>query len=81
MDQQNMPMSDKSKVVAGVLGIVLGMFGAHMFYLGYTNKGIIRLAVAWLTCGLGSIWSLVEGIMILTGSGITTDAEGRPLKD
>ena len=39
--------SEKSKLVAGLLGIFLGGFGVHKFYLGYTKEGIIMLAV-WL---------------------------------
>lgn len=71
----------KSKVVAGVLGILLGGFGVHRFYLGYTTIGIVQIVVTVLTCGIGAVWGLVEGILILVGSTITTDAEGRPLAD
>jgi TM2 domain-containing membrane protein YozV len=69
----------KEKLVAGLLGILIGSFGVHSFYLGNTNKGIIQIVVTILTCGLGGIWGLIEGIMILTGS-INTDANGVPLK-
>ena len=52
--------------------------------LGYTGKGIAQLLITLLTCGFGafisSVWGLIEGILILTGS-ITTDANGVPLKD
>ncbi len=71
----------KSKLVAGLLGIFLGGFGVHRFYLGYTKLGIIQIVVTIGTCGIGSLWGLVEGILILTGSGIKEDAEGRPLVD
>lgn len=71
----------KSRTAAGLLGIFLGGFGVHRFYLGYVSIGILQIIVTILTCGLGSIWGLVEGIMILAGSGITTDAEGRPLRE
>lgn len=75
------PMA-KSKLTAGLLGIFLGGFGVHRFYLGYTQIGIIQIVVTVLTCGIGSIWGLVEGIMILAGSEqFRTDAEGRPLRD
>lgn len=78
----------KSKLAAGILGILLGWLGIHNFYLGYTQKAVVQLLLGTigsvLTCGLGSIasgiWGLVEGIMILTGS-IATDANGVPLKD
>ncbi len=69
----------KEKLVAGLLGILLGGFGVHSFYLGDTKKGVIQIVVTLVTCGLGSLWGLIEGIMILTGS-IDTDANGVPLK-
>lgn len=71
--------AQKSKMTAGLLGIFLGGLGIHNFYLGYTGKAIAQIA---LTCcfGVGYIWGLIEGIMILTGS-INTDANGIPLKD
>lgn len=75
------PPDAKSKLVAGLLGIFLGGFGVHRFYLGYTQIGVIQIVVTVVTCGLGSLWGLVEGILILTGSGIKEDAQGRPLVD
>lgn len=74
----------KSKLAAGLLGIFLGYFGVHNFYLGYTGKAVAQLLITLLTCGIGAvatyIWGLVEGILILTGS-INTDAKGVPLSD
>ena len=82
----------KSKVTAGLLGIFLGCFGVHNFYLGYTTKAIIQVCVSGIaillscctvglsliaTLGIG-IWGLVEGILILTGK-ISTDGKGNPL--
>ena len=49
-------------------------------YLGFTGKGIAQIIVTIVTCGIGSLWGFVEGILILTGS-INTDAQGIPLKD
>ncbi|MCB0926380.1 MAG: NINE protein [Mycobacterium sp.] len=71
--------SDKSKTTAGLLQILLGSFGVGRFYLGYTGLGIAQIAVVWLTCGIGGIWTLIDGIMILTGK--VPDAQGRPLRD
>lgn len=75
----------KSKVVAGILGILLGSLGIHNFYLGYTTKGIIQIVLTvagFLTCGITSaasaVWGLVEGILILVGN-INKDANGNPL--
>jgi len=71
----------KSKLVAGLLGILLGGLGVHRFYLGYTAIGVAQILVTLITCGAGWIWGLIEGILIITGSTITTDAEGRGLKE
>ncbi len=71
----------KSRLTAGLLGIFLGGFGVHRFYLGYTTIGVLQILVTIATCGLGSIWGLIEGILIISGSTITTDAEGRPLRE
>lgn len=78
----------KSKLVAGLLGLLLGMYGAHNFYLGYTGKAIAQLLIGLLggllTFGISTlgvaIWVLIESIMILCGN-IKTDAKGIPLKD
>ena len=70
----------RSKIAAGLLGVFLGGWGIHNFYLGYTTKGVIQIVVTIITCGIGAIWGFIEGILILVGS-INTDADGNPLKD
>jgi TM2 domain-containing membrane protein YozV len=55
----------KDKTTAGILGIVLGGFGVHQFYLGSTMTGVIEIVVTVLTCGIGALLGLVEGIMLL----------------
>lgn len=71
-----------SRIVAGLLGILLGGFGVHRFVMGYTTIGIIQILVTVVTCGAGSLWGLIEGILILVGAeGFTRDAQGRPLTD
>ena len=42
---------------------------------------IATLVVTILTCGAGSLWGFIEGILILCGTTITTDADGVPLSD
>ena len=73
----------KSKVGAGIMGILLGAFGVHNFYLGYTGKAVAQLLITVLSCGclspVSGIWGLIEGIMILTGD--IKDANGNELKD
>ena len=86
------PANAKSKMAAGLLGIFLGSFGVHNFYLGYTSKAVTQLVLSligillscvfvgiFLTMGIW-IWGLVEGIMILSGK-INTDAQGNPLSE
>ena len=74
----------KSKMAAGLLGIFLGAFGVHNFYLGYTGKAVAQLLITILSCGMlsfaSAIWGLIEGILLLTGS-ISVDANGTPLRD
>lgn len=73
--------SSKSKLVAGLLGIFLGSVGVHRFYLGYIGIGVVQIIVTLVTCGIGSLWGFIEGILILCGKAITTDAEGNDLAD
>jgi TM2 domain-containing membrane protein YozV len=56
----------KDKTAAGVLGILLGGLGVHQFYLGSVGTGFILLGVTLITCGIGCILGLVEGIILLT---------------
>lgn len=75
----------KSRATAGILGIFLGCFGAHNFYLGYTGKAVAQLLITLLTCGIGSVvtyvWGLVEAIWIMRGKNITKDGQGRDLAE
>lgn len=74
----------KSKIAAGLLGILLGAFGIHNFYLGYIGKAVAQLLITLLSLGIlswiSAIWGLIEGVMILVGS-INVDGYGKPLKD
>lgn len=82
--QEEQNQGRKSKIAAGLFGIFLGSLGVHNFYLGYKGKAFAQLLITLLTFGIGgvvtSIWGLIEGIMILTGS-IDRDADGNPLGD
>jgi Predicted membrane protein len=79
-------ISRRSKVMAGMLGVSLGTFGLHNFYLGYDIKGYIQLAMAVLgifTFGIftfiSAIWGFSEGFLILLGV-IKKDADGNRLR-
>ena len=60
-------MKNKSKLIAGLLGIFLGFLGAHRFYLGYKEIGTLQIVVTKLTCFVGGVWGILEGILILLG--------------
>ena len=61
----------KSKMVALLLSIFLGVLGIDRFYLGYIGLGILKL----LTGGGLGIWWLVDLIMIATGKMKTKDGQ------
>jgi TM2 domain-containing membrane protein YozV len=62
----NPPVQESKRVLAGVLGILLGAWGIHRFVLGDIAGGLIRIAITFVTCGTGSIIGLIEGIIYLT---------------
>ena len=72
------PYSDKSKVVAGLLQIFLP-FGIGRFYIGDTKIGVIQLIVTLFTCGIGGLWSLIDGIIMLATD--SKDAQGYMLEE
>lgn len=74
-DPQGRPYSEKSKVTAGVLQLLLGGFGVGRFYTGHTGMALGQL----FTCGGCGIWALIDGIMLLAGKD-QTDAQGRVLR-
>ena len=62
------PAGAEKKLLAGLLGILLGWTGAHKSVLGYTKEGIIQLVVSLVTCGFFGIVRLIEGIIYLPKS-------------
>lgn len=76
--------NSKNKIVAGLLGVFLGGFGVHNFYLGYYGKAIAQLLITVLSCCtlsfVSSIWGFIEGILILSGN-IDKDASGNKLSE
>lgn len=85
------PLSDKSKVAAGLLQILLGGFGAGRFYIGSNGVAVAQLLLlifGWLTVVLGigvlvllglGVWVLVDGIVMLVGN--AKDGNGRRLRN
>ncbi|WP_432412445.1 TM2 domain-containing protein [Rasiella sp. SM2506] len=72
------PPIENKKMLAGLLGIFLGGFGAHKFVLGYTREGLILLGILLVsfplmciiigafTMYIPIIIGLIEGIIYIT---------------
>ena len=71
------PYSDKSKLVAGLLQILIPI-GIGRFYIGDNKTGVIQLIVTFVTCGIGSLWSVIDGIIMLATD--SKDAQGYMLR-
>ena len=72
------PYSDKQKLVAGLLQILIPL-GIGRFYMGQTGLGVAQLLVTIFTCGIGALWPFIDGIVILAGD--PKDELGRPLRN
>ena len=82
--------AQKSRLAAGLLGIIFGSLGIHNFYLGFNTKAVVQLIVSLagglLTCGVATfamwVWGFIEGILILSGNGPRQyDGNGVILRD
>lgn len=70
--------SDRSRVVAGILNILLP-FGIGRFYTGQVGIAVAQLLVTLFTFGVGALWPFIDGIVLLAYGG--TDRYGRRLRD
>ena len=70
VNEKGEPISsgESKRIIAGVLGILLGNLGVHKFILGYTKEGLLQIALSIITCGIGGIVGIIEGIVYLTKS-------------
>jgi hypothetical protein len=83
-----LPYSDKSKIIAAILQLVVG-FGVGRFYIGHQQIAIAQLVaciagfvLAFFTCGLSAfvfLWTFVDGIILLVSQDVR-DANGLPLR-
>ena len=68
------PLASRDHVAAGLLALLLGVFGVHKFYLGYNAQGFTLLALTVIgglfTFGLvaGVVWiiAIIEAIGYLS---------------
>lgn len=74
-DAGNVGASDKTIVPAAVLCVILGVFGAHRFYVGKLGTGVLQL----VTLGGLGLWMLYDLVLILTRQ--FRDSEGRRLTE
>ena len=76
----------KSRITAGLLGILLGVVGAHRFYLGYKGLGWIMLLITAVSLGnawfVPAIWGGIEGILylVMRKGYWSVDAKHKPLQ-
>lgn len=70
----------RSRTIAALLQVFLAWFGAGRFYLGYYGIALLQILVSILTLGLGGLWPIIDGFMILKGK-VKTDYDGNELVD
>ena len=71
LKQSSPSESDSQWVVTLLLAFLLGVIGAHRFYVGKTGTGILML----FTFGGLGIWLLIDLILIITGQFTNKDGE------
>lgn len=74
--------SRRNRWVAGALGVLLGPFGVHRFYLGFTGIGILQVVLTvgsvFILTPVVGIWAFIEGILCFCGA--LDDVDGLPLR-
>ena len=75
LKQQEVDVSEKSRLAVTLLAFFLGELGIHRFYLGKIGTGILML----VTLGGLGIWSLID--FIIAVSGAMRDKEGKLIKN
>ena len=69
----NADVSPRSRLVAVLLCLIVGVLGIHRFYVGKTGTGIAMI----LTLGGLGVWVLIDLIMLLVGA--FRDKDGKPV--
>lgn len=78
--RSGLPYSDKQKQLAGflqLLPLVVGIGGIGRCYAGHIGVGVAQII---LCCtGIGQIWSIIDGIIMLTSDQVM-DGNGLPMR-
>jgi TM2 domain-containing membrane protein YozV len=69
----------KSRMAFILLGVLLGSFGVHNFYAGYTGKAVAQLLITVLTFCMGGIFTWIWAVVEVCT--ITVDSKGIRFKD
>lgn len=74
----------KRRMIAALLGLLLGFFGLHRIYLGFYGIACFQILLTALMLYVGApgfavVWGFIEGFLIFAGL-ISKDAKGRTLK-
>ena len=67
LNPQNTDVVSK-KTLCGIMAIIFGGFGVQYYIIGKIGGGLVTLLLTMVTCGLWSILTLVQGILMLTMS-------------
>ena len=52
-----------NKVLFGVMTIIFNSYGVPCFMIGAVKAGILRIVLAYVTCGVIGIINLIKGII------------------
>lgn len=58
----------KDKTLCGIFAILFGGVGVQYFYLGKITAGFLCILISLVTCGLWSIVTFIQGVIMLTMS-------------
>lgn len=74
--EETKPTTIKSSIAAGLLGIFLGQFGAHDWYLGNKKNGLIHVVLFAASFVVILISSVVTAIALVSGIGFISAVFG-----
>jgi len=68
LTSQGITTSGRNKITAGILGLFLGGWGIHKFYLGENGAGILYIVISTIGLFCFFIPNIILGIIILIES-------------